>query len=54
MGADVNATLEKLGEARVATGKDLDIQEGSEVGITITAGLLLDADAQSRPEARAC
>ncbi|MBI3044949.1 MAG: ABC transporter ATP-binding protein [Betaproteobacteria bacterium] len=46
----------RLGETelRVATGKDLDLREGSAVGIVVAGGLLLDPDAPSRPEARAC
>jgi ABC-type Fe3+/spermidine/putrescine transport system ATPase subunit len=46
----------RLGETelRVVTGNDLDLKEGSAVGVAMAAGLLLDADARSRPEARAC
>jgi iron(III) transport system ATP-binding protein len=45
----------RLGDAelRVVTGKDVDLEEGSEVRVTVVEGLLLDADALSRPEARA-
>jgi ABC-type Fe3+/spermidine/putrescine transport system ATPase subunit len=46
----------RLGDAelRVVTGKELHLEEGAAVGVSVAAGLLLDADALSRPEARAC
>jgi ABC-type Fe3+/spermidine/putrescine transport system ATPase subunit len=46
----------RLGESelRVATGNELDLSEGSAVGVMVAHGLLLDPDARSRPDARAC
>jgi ABC-type Fe3+/spermidine/putrescine transport system ATPase subunit len=41
-------------ELRVASSKDIDLAEGSTVGVVIARGLLLDSDARSRPGARAC
>jgi ABC-type Fe3+/spermidine/putrescine transport system ATPase subunit len=40
-------------ELRITTAKDAALPEGAVVGVTVTAGLLLEADALSRPEARA-
>ena len=45
----------RVGEAeiRIATGHDVNIPEGTQVRAAVTRGLLLDPDAQRRPDARA-